>query len=821
MASITPLPSARHLLRAKDLIDARYREPLEVRTMGKGVLGGLFFSTDDCRGMYEDPQEPRRRVHPGADRAAVRDRRGVPRPVRQWDSHGAARVDRFPRRVREAESDASPTRAIPGLRFADNDLGLAPAISVALHADFGASTVAERAPLNENGSVRIAPRLVAWCLALAAVALITGGLLLDRIAAAEHVSGSGVVWLYPFLLAAVSAPALVGAVIAAQRPGGPIGWILVLGSLSLAAVLAATPYAWVALDAHPGALPGGSWAALVSSLWPTFFAWPVAVAFVFPDGRLPSRRWRPYAIVAAGAFAVLLVVLVMADQLEKPFSDVTNPFPLRVPDGLGFVRLPAWLSVFASLFVGAGAARVRYKRSAGIERLQMLWLAYAALLIPLGIAGFLLWGLVVGEPGGAVLGFLLAMESAVALAVGIAVTRYRLYEIDRLLNRTLVYAAVTASLGLLYAIVSLLAGVAAGQGSTWVTAVAVLVVAAAFAPLRLRVQAAVDWRFDRQRYDGLRRVRAFVDDVREGRREPEEVGDVIAAALRDPSAELLFRLPESEMYSDGLAGIVVEPPADGRTVTRVEHRGREIALLRHDPALLDRPDLLRSVLAAASLAIEIARLRVEVRLQLAEVEASRARVVQAGYEERRRLERDLHDGAQQRLVSLGIVLRRLQRSLPREAQILGPPLDAAVDEVGRAIDDLRRIAAGVRPPRLDEGLAAALADLVRALPVPVELEATAERLPPQIEAAAYFVVCEAVTNAVKHASPSQITVEAAVANGALTLEIADDGIGGATVTAGTGLIGLTDRVEAQGGTFSLTSPAGGGTTIKVEIPCGS
>jgi len=681
--------------------------------------------------------------------------------------------------------------------------------------------VAKRALLHENKGVRTAPRLIAWGLGLAAVALIAGGLVLDRIAAEQHVPGSGSLWLYPFLVAAVSAPAAVGALIAARQPRNSIGWILVVGALSLAAVLAAETYASVALGAHPGSLPGGSWAALASSLWPAFFAWPLAVAFVFPDGRLPSPRWRPYALFAAGSMTFLVLLLVLGDQLEKPFSDVPNPFPLRWPDALGFLRLPAWLAVFASLFVGAAAARSRYRRSKGIERLQMLWLAYAAVLIPLGIVCFLVWGLVFGEAGDAVVGFLLTMEAAMAIAVGVAVTRYRLYEIDRLINRTLVYTLVTASLGLLYAVVALLAGVAVGRGSTWVTALAVLVAAAAFGPLRRRAQAAVDWRFDRLRYEGLRQVRAFVDDVREGRREPEDVGAVLAAALRDPSAELLFRLPASDAYADGVAGLVPDLPDDGHAVTRVEYRGQEIALLRHNPALLDRPDLLRSVLAAASLAIEIARLRVEVRLQLTEVEESRTRVVQAGYEERRRLERDLHDGAQQRLVTLGIVLRRLQRSLPREAQILGPALDSAVDEVGRAIEDLRTIAAGVRPPRLDEGLAAALADLARAAPIPVDLETTHERLPPQVEAAAYFVVCEAVTNAVKHASPSHVRVEAMVAGGALRLVVVDDGIGGATVAGGTGLMGLTDRVEAQGGTLLIHSPAGAGTRIEAEIPCGS
>jgi signal transduction histidine kinase len=483
----------------------------------------------------------------------------------------------------------------------------------------------------------------------------------------------------------------------------------------------------------------------------------------------------------------------------------------------------AWLSVFAALFVGAAAVRVRYRRSKAIERLQTLWLAYAALLLPLGVVWFLVWSLAFGEAGAgdAVVGFLLGMEAAVAIAVGVAVTRYRLYEIDRLINRTLVYSVVSVSLGLLYALVSLLAGVALGRGSTWVTALAVLVVAVAFGPLRSRAQAAVDWRFDRPRYEGLRHVRAFIEDVREGRREPEDVGAVLAAALRDPSAELLFRLPASDAYADRLGTVVMKPVGDERSVTRVEHRGQEIGLLRHNRALLARPDLLRSVLAAASLAIEIARLRVEVRLQLAEVEESRARVVRAGYEERRRLERDLHDGAQQRLVTLGIVLRRLQRSLPREAQILGPALGSAVDEVGRAIEDLRTIAAGVRPPRLDEGLAAALADLARAAPVRVDVQATDERLPEEVEAAAYFVVCEAVTNAVKHGSPSQVRVDAMVANGTLRLVVVDDGSGGATPTQGTGLAGLSDRVEAQGGTLLIHSPVGAGTRIEVEIPCGS
>ena len=207
------------------------------------------------------------------------------------------------------------------------------------------------------------------------------------------------------------------------------------------------------------------------------------------------------------------------------------------------------------------------------------------------------------------------------------------------------------------------------------------------------------------------------------------------------------------------------------------------------------------------------------RLQLEEVESSRARIVQAGVEERRRLERDLHDGAQQRLVTLGIVLRRLQRSLPPEARTLVPALDAAVDEVVAAITDLRTIAAGLRPPRLDQGLRAALADLARGAGVPVALDAAAHRAPPEVEAAAYYVACEALTNAVKHSSATQVQLRTDQRDGVLHLLVADDGVGGAAANGGTGLAGLADRVAAQGGRLVIESPPGAGTRIAAEFPC--
>ena len=257
------------------------------------------------------------------------------------------------------------------------------------------------------------------------------------------------------------------------------------------------------------------------------------------------------------------------------------------------------------------------------------------------------------------------------------------------------------------------------------------------------------------------------------------------------------------------------------SVTPVVWDGREVGAVRHDARLLERPALLGDVLAAAAPTVEIIRLREEVRVQLREVAESRARLVRAGFEERRRIERDLHDGAQQRLVTLGIVLRRMQRSLPEGAGILAPALDAAVDEVARAIADLRTIAAGIRPARLDEGLGSALNDLARTVPLPVDVDVAVTDVPAPLEEAAYFVVCEAVTNAVKHGRASRVAVSASRVDGLLCLSVEDDGIGGAKPRRGSGLVGLADRVRAHGGTISIDSPPGGGTRVAVEIPCAS
>jgi signal transduction histidine kinase len=408
---------------------------------------------------------------------------------------------------------------------------------------------------------------------------------------------------------------------------------------------------------------------------------------------------------------------------------------------------------------------------------------------------------------------------AIPVAIGIAVLRYRLYEIDRLINATLVYGALTALLAAGFAAIVLGLGVALGGGSTVPTAVATLAVAIAFRPLRDRTQVLVDRRFNRDRYEGLRRADEFLADLRHGRAEPEAVGSVLAEATRDPSLELYFWLPGDDVHADARGRVVPELPSAPAGRTPVRRGELELGTLVHDPELVERPSVLDAVIVRAGLAIEIARLRVEVRRRLAEVERSRARIVTATYEERRRLERDLHDGAQQRLVSIGLELRHLQQALGPEAGETRAALDSAVTGLAEAIEELRELARGVRPAALDGGLAPALRELAARAPVRIELEVTPDRFGEEIEAAAYFVASEGLTNAVKHAQASRVVMRAERVDGRLIVSVADDGRGGASPGPGSGLSGLADRVAALGGRLEVASNGGGGTSLVAELPC--
>ena len=305
---------------------------------------------------------------------------------------------------------------------------------------------------------------------------------------------------------------------------------------------------------------------------------------------------------------------------------------------------------------------------------------------------------------------------------------------------------------------------------------------------------------------------------------PGELRDELSRALDDRTLEVAFWLPERREFVDS-DGRTFAVPEDGpkRAVTRLEQEGEPLAVLVHDPTLREEPKLVEGVAAAARLALQNARLHAEVSAQLAKVKESRSRIVAAADEERRRIERDIHDGAQQRLVALALELRSAQRRLGEDVDPeLEGILESAADELQVAVEELRELAHGIHPGILVQGgLAAALESLASRSPIPVTVDATQERLPPEVEGTAYFVASEALANVVKHAGATKAEIRATRENETFVIEIADDGVGGASTRDGSGLRGLADRVEAQGGRLRIESPAGSGTRIVGEIPCAS
>ena len=301
---------------------------------------------------------------------------------------------------------------------------------------------------------------------------------------------------------------------------------------------------------------------------------------------------------------------------------------------------------------------------------------------------------------------------------------------------------------------------------------------------------------------------------------PDELQDALARAVGDRSLTLAYWLPDRQRYVDLEGATVTVPDPNGRTATVIEHGGEQVAALIHDPELEEERELLDAVGAMAGIALENGRLQAELAARLDEVKTSRARVIEAGQQERKRLERDLHDGAQQRLVGLALQLRLLEKQLgdqPAARQLL----DDARRETDLSLEELRSLARGIHPAVLTgHGLGAALEAVAARATVPVDLTVGLEgRLAEPVEVAAYYVVTESLANIGKHAEATNARVDVMRASNGVVVEIVDNGVGGADAAGGSGLRGLADRVEALGGELCVSTPAGGGTCVRAEIPC--
>lgn len=614
----------------------------------------------------------------------------------------------------------------------------------------------------------------------------------------------------------------LGWLVAVRAPRSPVGPALAWTAAVPAVVFAVENWGetWWTGDPWPGAR---TVAIVGAGLWAWLFLGFATLILVFPDGRLPGRTWR--LVAAAVPVAALLVNAVVsthpANFVQEPGETgetsrvVGGEPPVVLPDAVWDVVVVVAFTLFAvTLLAVASSLVVRFRRGDERIRARLGWLMTAALSVPLLLATSWL-AVALGLPGEtAYLGFLAAMLVLVPAAIAVAILRHDLFDIDRLLGETLTWLITSVvSAAIFAAVVVGIDTVLPGQDRAGVTGAA-FVTALALLPLYHRLHAAVSRLVDRDRTVALAAVKDFVRRVRDGRAEPEQIEAVLRSALQDPELRVLLRRPGGDGYVD-LAGGPAKP---GPHQIPLHTAGDAAGVLVLGTTSARRVRRAQDAAVESRLPIEVSRLRLELREALAEVSASRSRLVTAAAGERLRLERDLHDGAQQQLVAIGMRLRSVQHRLGAGSAAYDD-LDEAVDALGQTVGELRRIAHGIRPGRLDDGLAAALRGLVQDSSVPVRLDVAEVDVSEVVATAAYYTVGEAMANALKHAHAGRVDVGVRRQDGRLVVEVSDDGVGGAR--AGFGLTSLRDRIASVGGELTLHSPPGAGTSIRAEIPCGS
>jgi len=574
--------------------------------------------------------------------------------------------------------------------------------------------------------------------------------------------------------------------VARRVPGNPCGPLLAAGAVALLSIVVPQPLT-------EGVLAG---------VWVLLYLPFALLLLLVPQGTVASRAWRHLAVgltAVAGGIVAVCVVQAVAPSLKAPLEVA------------GVVLV---LAFFVGLLASAVSPLMRFRRGDAGERTRLRWVFLGGAALPLTL--LLCWAsyLVLGTADLVVVG-LAVLNVSLPVGVAIALTRPTLMDIDRASAATLTAGALaTAVLGVLTvacvgvgsALVAWSAPLALG-----LTAVLAAAVALAAAPL----YRAVDRLVFPARGRSVAAVRQLGVLIEAGRAQATDLEPTLRDTLRDPGLEVAFiRLSDAALQRcDGTPATVTE------FSTPIRLHGETMGYLTASAAQQSRPPAV--VARACAPLLDRARLQAELRAARADVTASRERLVRAEFQERRRLERDLHDGAQQRLVALGMRLRVLQRSAGVDGEA-ADALDAAVAELGTAVAELRQLAHGVRPSALDDGLPAALSEIAARTPGLVDLDVHAPDVPDDVAVTAYFVVTEAVTNALKHAQPERIRVVVRAEDAGVHVTVADDGCGGVDGVADgqRGLGHLRDRVDALGGTLTVVSPVGHGTRVEAVLPCG-
>ena len=666
--------------------------------------------------------------------------------------------------------------------------------------------------------------------------------------------------------------ATTGAVIAWRRPANPIGWLYLAMSFLGALTTFAQQYAIRGLLEHPGSLPGAVYLAWLEQ-WSFWFVFPAGIALVlllFPTGRPASPRWRPVVWISL-ACALLMVVGSMfspgrlSDALRPPSGPgadfgVQNPFGIGALGGaLNLADAIGRLGGFLFIVIAAVGLVFRLLRARGDEREQLKWVAFVGSAIAVGVLGTIFLGSTgpFGLPGSPALqdfafavllaGFVVGLPVATAIAV----LKYRLYDIDIVINKTLLFGAMAAFITLVY--VAIVVGIGhlvgtSGKPNLGLSILATALVAVAFEPVRERVQRVANRLVYGKRATPYEALSQF--------------SDRIASSYSD--AQVLPRLAQTIAESTGAAQAVIwakegtenttlaswpAPNGSSPTVPSVAERstGDRMVPIQHQGELLGALSIRKArgdavtpvdekmladlaspagvVLRNLQLTRQLQARLAEISAQTVELQASSARIIAAQDSTRRRLERNIHDGAQQHLVAIAVKLRlaaTLARRDPARATRL---LDDLEVETHQALETLHALARGIYPPILRElGLESAIRSHGARFALPVDVSATnLTRYPAEVEGAVYFCCMEALQNVSKHAKATKVRIRLEDAGGELAFSVEDDGIGFdlSRVRQGSGLQNIADRLAALGGRFAVIARPGGGSSLQGRLPVGN
>ena len=671
------------------------------------------------------------------------------------------------------------------------------------------------------GAIALASTAVTLLLVVATAALFT----VDGAIGGDPVSNM-------LALVAVTCYAVVGGLIAARLPGNACGWLLLLIGFGLVVSMGAEAASTIAIGEGRNLL--AQWALWVNSWLLVAAVWPGIVLYllVFPTGALPSRRWRP-----VGSAVVALAAVGVGARMVQTWEGEPITNPLAVPDAASIVETVfavVSLAFAAALILAVVSVVLRFRRASPEDRQALRWLVVVAvlsaslLIVAIG-AGTL--GLhQIGDPFG--VAFLLSVVLGLPLSAAIALLGHHVRGIEFLASRSIVYGALAAFVTAIYAVVVGIAGIIVAGESVFPAVGATALAAIAFQPARRRAHKLADRIVYGDRASPYDLVATFSERLDEASL-PEilpRMANLVAEGTGAQRVGIWLRAGGELHAVAGWPSTGTHPPV------RVE--GGELPGLGAGQAFAvrDREDLLGAISvemppqepmtpATQRLLSDLSGQAALVLRNIAlveELQRSRQRLVASQDEERRRLERDLHDGAQQRLVTLSLDLRMARERADARGDVeLTTRLATAEQGLARSLAELRELARGIHPAILTQtGLGGALRSLAERSAVPADVRSVPERrFSPEIEATAYFFVSEALANVAKHAEATRVWVAVEDGGERLTIEVGDDGVGGAQMNGGSGLRGLADRVEAVGGRIEVRSDQGTGTTLHAEIPC--